>query len=66
MTEPSEVASGTKLTQGIDPWVAMLLEIRQAMLASPASSDVEAAGVDRYSYVRQDTSILASLADPYS
>ncbi|KAF8174862.1 hypothetical protein BJ912DRAFT_931302 [Pholiota molesta] len=50
MTEPSEVASGTKLTQGIDPWVAMLLEIRQAMLASPASSDVEAAGVDRYSY----------------
>ncbi|KAF8192197.1 hypothetical protein BJ912DRAFT_925102 [Pholiota molesta] len=50
MTEPSEVVSGTKLTQGIDPWVAMLLEIRQAMLASPASSDVEAAGVDRYSY----------------
>lgn len=52
MTDPSDIASGTKIAQEIDPpeWVVRLLEIQQAMLASPVSGDIEAAGVDRHSY----------------
>jgi hypothetical protein len=51
MAEPSNIASGTKIAPEVNAeWVAMLLEIQQAMLASPASGDIEAAGVDRHSY----------------